>query len=114
LDAREERYGFRDLTAARQLAELIVSGVKLSTITRSLHEVRKWLPDAALSNLRLYPDSSDAILIEQLKGRTDQTGQFVLPVETAREDADELFEQAQAAEQADDSETAERLYERVR
>ena len=73
-----ERYGFRDLTAARQLAELLASGVALSTITRSLHEIRKWLPDAALSNLRLYPASSDAILVEHMKGRTDKTGQFVL------------------------------------
>ena len=80
LDARDGRYGFRDLTAARQLAELLESGVALSTITRSLHEIRKWLPDAALSNLRLYPASSDAILVEQSKGRTDKTGQFVLPV----------------------------------
>src|SRR5262249_28999329 len=33
LDGREERYRFRDLTAARQLAELFRSGVALSTIT---------------------------------------------------------------------------------
>ena len=113
LDAREGRYGFRDLTAARQLADLLGSGVALSTITRSLHEVRKWLPDAALSNLRLFPSSSDAILVEQLKGRTDQTGQFVLPVGEAQEDADELFEQAQAAEEGKDIETAQRLYRKV-
>src|SRR5882672_3115915 len=49
LDGREDRYGFRDVTAARQLAELFRSGVGLSTITRSLHAIRKWLPGAALS-----------------------------------------------------------------
>ena len=113
IDCREERYGFRDLTAARQLSELLQSGVSLSTITRSLHEIRKWLPDAALSNLRLYPASSDAVLVEHLKGRTDQRGQFVLPVDEARDDADKLFEQAQAAEDAKDVETAERLYRKV-
>src|SRR5207249_8765435 len=43
LDCLEQRYGFRDLTAARQLADLFASGVLLSTITRSLHEIRKWL-----------------------------------------------------------------------
>jgi tetratricopeptide (TPR) repeat protein len=113
LDCREQCYGFRDLTAARQLAELLQSGVALSTITRSLHEIRKWLPDAALSNLRLYPASSDAILVEHMKGRTDKTGQFVLPVGEAQEDVDALFEQAQSAEEAKDIETAQRLYRKV-
>jgi tetratricopeptide (TPR) repeat protein len=113
LDARNERYGFRDLTAARQLAELVGSGVALSTITQSLHEIRKWLPDAELSNLRLYPASSDAILVEQLKGRTDKTGQFILEIDADAESVDALFEQAQAAEEAEDFETAERLYRKV-
>jgi tetratricopeptide (TPR) repeat protein len=113
LDCRAERYGFRDLTAARQLAELLASGVALSTVTKSLHAIRKWLPDAALSNLKLYPASSDTILVEHMKGRTDKTGQFVLPVAESRENPDELFEQAQAAEEANDVETAKRLYRKV-
>jgi len=113
LDRREDHYGFSDLAAARQLAELFDAGVGLSTITRSLHEIRKWLPDAALSNLRLFPESSDSILVEHMKSRTDRTGQFMLPVSAARENADELFEQAQAADQAKDAETAERLYRRL-
>jgi tetratricopeptide (TPR) repeat protein len=113
IDCREERYGFRDVAAARQVAELFQSGVTLSTITRSLHDIRKWLPDAALSNLRLFPAASDAVLIEHMKGRTDKSGQFVLPVEPAVESIDALFEQAQAAEATNDIETAVRLYQRV-
>ncbi|MFL6799041.1 MAG: tetratricopeptide repeat protein [Xanthobacteraceae bacterium] len=113
LDCRGERYRFRDLTAARQLAELLTNGVALSTITRSLHEIRKWLPDAELSKLRLFPASSDALLVEQLRGVTDKRGQFVLPVLEVRESPDELFEQAQAAEALDDGATAERLYRKV-
>jgi tetratricopeptide (TPR) repeat protein len=113
LDGREQRFGFRDLTAARQLAELLAHGVALSTITRSLHEIRKWLPDAALSNLRPYPPSSDAILVEYMKGRVDKTGQFVLPVGEAPEDPDALFEHAQAAAEAGDVETAQQLYRRI-
>jgi tetratricopeptide (TPR) repeat protein len=113
LDRRNERYGFRDLAAARQLAELLGSGVTLSTITRSLHDIRKWLPDAALSNLKLSPASADTVLIEQVRGRTDKTGQFVLPVADTEENPDDLFDQAQAAEQTNDLATAERLYRRV-
>jgi len=113
LDCREQRYGFRDLTAARQLAEFLDSGVALSTITKSLHEIRKWLPDAALANLRLYPASSDAVLVEHMKGRADKTGQFMLPVGESRENPDELFEQAQLAEAANDIDTAQRLYRKV-
>jgi tetratricopeptide (TPR) repeat protein len=113
IERRDGLYGFRDLAAARQIAGLIASGIPLSVITKSLHEVRKWLPDARLSNLRLFPESSDRILIEQLRGRTDQTGQFMLPVAHAGDDADQLFGQAQAAEEASDVTTAERLYRRV-
>jgi tetratricopeptide (TPR) repeat protein len=113
LDCRDQRYAFRDLAGARQLAELFRSGVALSTITRSLHEIRKWLPDAALANLRLCPASSEAIFVEHMKGRTDRTGQFVLPVDEAYEGPDELFEQAQAAEEAKDIDTAQRLYRKV-
>ena len=53
-------------------------GIMLSVITRSLRDIRKWLPDARLSNLRLFPESSDKILVEQVLGRTDLKGQFVL------------------------------------
>lgn len=113
IEPRGGLYGFPDLAAARQIAGLLASGTGLSVITRSLHEIRKWLPDARLSKLRLFPESSDRILIEQMKGRTDKTGQFVLSVTRQEEDPDALFEQAQSAEEADDTTTAERLYRRV-
>jgi tetratricopeptide (TPR) repeat protein len=106
-------YGFRDLAAARQIAGLVASGVALSAITRSLHDIRKWLPDARLSNLRLFPESSDRILIEQMKGRTDKTGQFVMSVDSGNDDPDALFAAAQAAEDGGDATTAERLYRRL-
>lgn len=113
IEARSSLYGFRDLAAARQVAALLGAGIALSVITRSLHEIRKWLPDARLSNVKLFPESSDRILVEQVKGRTDKTGQFVLDVEGAADDADAIFVQAQAAEEQGDLATAERLYRRV-
>jgi tetratricopeptide (TPR) repeat protein len=106
-------YGFRDLAAARQVAALLASGTKLSAITRSLNDIRKWLPEAHLSNLRLFPESADSILIEQVQGRADRNGQFVLPVTASDGDPDTLFEQAQAAEAAGDAAAAERIYRRL-
>lgn len=113
IEARAGRFGFRDLAAARQVAGLLAAGTALSVITRSLCEIRKWLPDARLSNLRLFPESSDRILVEQMKGRTEKTGQFVLDVAKPRDDADAVFQDAQSAEEAGDAATAERLYRRA-
>jgi tetratricopeptide (TPR) repeat protein len=113
IEPRTGHYGFRDLAAARQIATLLGSAIKLSVITRSLYEIRKWLPDSHLANLRLFPESSDTLLIEQMNGRTDETGQFLLPMARQQDNLDILFEQAQVAEDANDSATAERLYRRV-
>lgn len=113
IEARNGLYGFRDLAAARQMAGLLAAGTKLSVITRSLNEIRKWLPDAGLANLKLAPESSDRVLVEQMQGRMDRTGQFVLEVETPADDADAVFEQAQVAEEHNELAEAERLYRRV-
>jgi tetratricopeptide (TPR) repeat protein len=117
LDPRDGLHPYRDVIAVRQFAMLFDAGVGLSVITSSLHAIRKWLPDAGLSNLKLYPASADAILVEQLKGRTDKTGQYVLPVDDAARNPDDnpdiLFEEAQAAEEAAAFDEAQRLYRRV-
>lgn len=113
IEGRGGAFGFRDLAATRQVAGLFASGTPLSAITKSLSEIRKWLPDARLSNLRLFPESSDRILVEQMKGRTDDTGQFVLDVDPPEDDADTVFEEAQAAEENGDAAMAEQLYRRA-
>jgi len=113
IEARGGSFGFRDLAAARQVAGLLAAGTALSAITRSLCEIRKWLPDARLSNLRLFPESSDRILVEQMKGRTDKTGQFILDVEEPQNDAYVIFQDAQSAEESGDAATAEQLYRRA-
>jgi tetratricopeptide (TPR) repeat protein len=113
IEGRGGAFGFRDLAAARQIAGLFAAGTPLSAITKSLSEIRKWLPDARLSNLRLFPESSDRILVEQMKGRTDNTGQFVLDVEPPEDDPDAVFDEAQAAEESGDTAAAEQLYSRA-
>ncbi len=113
IEAREDLYGFRDLAAARQVAQLLGSGTPLSVITKSLRDIRKWLPDARLSNLRLFPQSSDRVLVEQVRGRTDSKGQFVLDVMEPGDTADAAFAQAQSAEEGGDPAAAEAQYRRV-
>ena len=78
-------------------------------VLRNVKEIRAWLPEADLSNLRLHPAAHRAIEIEQPGGRTDKRGQFVLPVNAPAPNADVLFEQAQAAENAGNIAEAERL-----
>src|ERR1700756_879446 len=110
LNPRGGLFGFRDLASARQISNLFAHGISLSEILRSVKEIRAWLPEADLSNLRLHQAAHHAIEIEQPGGRTDKRGQFVLPVNAPAPNADALFEQAQAAEDAGDIAEAERLY----
>ena len=113
LDPRDNRFGFRDLAAARQIADLLGGGVKLSAICQSLHELRAWLPDAGLPNIRLVPAGTDDLVVSYLERETNTRGQYVLPLEQAVDDAETVFERAELAEQNEDWTAAERLYRRA-
>ena len=110
LDQRDGHFGFRDLASARQIAKLLNDGVRLSEIIRAVAEIRKWLPDVGLANVRLHAGALSDVQVEQHGGRTDKYGQFVFAVDEAHSDPDELFDQAQSAEQVGDTAEAERLY----
>ena len=110
LDERGGHFGFRDLASARQIAKLLADGVRLSEITRAVSQIRKWLPEVGLANVRLHPGPQYGLEVEQPGGRTDQHGQFVLAVDRSQNNPDDLFEQAQSAEEAEDIAEAERLY----
>jgi tetratricopeptide (TPR) repeat protein len=73
-------------------------------------QIRKWLPEVGLANVRLHPGSHYGLEVEQPGGRTDQHGQLVLAVDQSQDNPDDLFEQAQSAEEAQDIAEAERLY----
>lgn len=90
LDERDGRIGFRDLASARQIAKLLNDGVRLSEIIRAVSKIRKWLPDAGLPAVRLHADALSDVQVEQPGGRTDKYGQFVLAVDGARDDPDDL------------------------
>ena len=75
-----------------------------------MSEIRKWLPDAGLAGIRLHAGAHSNVQVEQSGGRTDKYGQFVLAVDEARDDPDELFDRAHAAEQMGEIAEAESLY----
>ena len=110
LDERGGCFGFRDLASARQIAKLLADGVRLSEIIRAVSQIRKWLPDSGLANVRLHAGPHYNLEIEQPGGRTDRHGQFVLAVDQSQNNPDDLFELAQSAEEAGDIAEAERLY----
>jgi tetratricopeptide (TPR) repeat protein len=110
LDERGGLFGFRDLASARQVAKLLTDGVRLSEIVRAVSQIKKWLPDGGLANVRLHAGPHHSLEVEQPGGRTDKHGQFVLAVDGIRHNPDDLFEQAQSAEEAGDIAEAERLY----
>jgi tetratricopeptide (TPR) repeat protein len=110
LDERDGRFNFRGLASARQITKLLNDGVRLSEIIHAVSEIRKWLPDAGLSAVRLHAGALSDVQVEQPGGRTDKYGQFVLAVDGARDDPDDLFDRAHAAEQVGDIAEAERLY----
>jgi tetratricopeptide (TPR) repeat protein len=110
LDERSSRFGFRDLASARQIAKLLADGVRLSEIIRGVSEIKKWLPEVGLANVRLHPGPFNSLEVEQLGGRTDKHGQFMFAVKASSHNSDDLFARARSAEEAGDIAEAERLY----
>jgi Tetratricopeptide repeat/BRCA1 C Terminus (BRCT) domain len=110
LDERGGRFGFRDLASARQFAKLLSDGVTLSEIIRGVNQVRKWMPEVDLANVRFHPGPHRSLEVEQAGGRTDKNGQFVLAMGESQYTSVELFEQALLAEEKGDIAGAERLY----
>src|SRR6516165_7403175 len=72
LDERGGCFGFRDLASARQIAKLLADGARLSEITRAVSQIRKWLPEVGLANVRLHPGPQYSLEVEQPGGRTNQ------------------------------------------
>jgi BRCA1 C Terminus (BRCT) domain len=73
LDERGGRFGFRDLASARQFAKLLADGITLSEIIRGVNQIRKWLPEAGLANVRLHSGPHRSLQVEPVGGRTDKT-----------------------------------------
>jgi len=108
--------GFRDLVAAREVGRLLKEGLRLTEIIQGAAEVggrRCGGDDHPLARLKLVCDDSGN-LARRIDDRfAELDGQLRLPLPNpGNPSADELFEDAEDAEQAGDLATAEALYRR--
>ncbi len=120
------RLAFFDLAqvaSAKRICELIVQGVSLANIRRGLEQIDRWLPqhETPLSQLALL--EHDGQILVRLNGTLAETnGQLrfnfdppgdMPTVAPAREDSESLFDEALAAEDAQDLPGAVELYGRA-
>ncbi|MER8504497.1 MULTISPECIES: tetratricopeptide repeat protein [unclassified Mesorhizobium] len=107
-----EPYSFRDLILARKYAGLVAGGASWGAIARSVHRSG---PVASLTAKSLAVGSqhgrANAIYLEG--GQSELDGQLLFDLGTQDDDTlEELFADAEAAEEAEDHEQAAALYQR--
>jgi tetratricopeptide (TPR) repeat protein len=105
-----EPFSFRDLILAKKYAGLIASGAGWSTIARS---VRRSGSIASLTALSLHAERTDTIYARSAEGLAELDGQALLPLaRAAAVDLDELFAEAEEAEEQGRHAAAADLYRR--
>ncbi|MCV3242659.1 tetratricopeptide repeat protein [Mesorhizobium sp. ZC-5] len=105
-----EPYSFRDLILARKYAGLIASGANWSAIARSVH---RYGPVASLTAKSLHVEGSDTIYARLDQGLSELDGQMLFDLGTPGDaELEELFAEAEAAEEAGRNDDAVALYQR--
>jgi len=112
-DTSEAPFGFRDLVAARQYARLIGEGVDWRALVHAVHGSGRDR-DGSISELRLERTGWNTVVARSRGALTELDGQHLLPLPAGEdpEDADDLFEEAEAAEARGDLAGAAALYRR--
>ncbi|MDW9862989.1 tetratricopeptide repeat protein [Sinorhizobium meliloti] len=105
-----EPYSFRDLILARKYAGLMASGAGWGAIARSVHRSGNV---ASLTALSLHHEGKDTIYARRAEGLSELDGQLLLDVGSPDEEAlEDLFAQAEAAEEAGEYDQAAAFYQR--
>jgi tetratricopeptide (TPR) repeat protein len=109
----EEPFGFRDLVAAKQYRRLIGDGLDWLGLVRAVLSGRSG-SSGSLANVRLERSSWNDVLMRDGPALTELSGQHLLalPAE-GKLSADELFDEAQEAEEAEDWARARPLYQKA-
>jgi tetratricopeptide (TPR) repeat protein len=115
IEPQDGQCSFRDLVTAREVARLLGEGLSLAAIVITAAEAarRGGARDHPLTRLKLASDGAGQIArwIDGALGEVDGQMRLALPA-TDNPSAEELFENAEEAEQAGDLAAAESLYRR--
>ena len=105
-----EPYSFRDLILAKKYAGLVASGATWSAIARSVH---RHGPVASLTAKSLHVGGSDAIYARLDHGLSELDGQMLFDLGAPSDaELEELFAEAEAAEEEGRHDDAAALYQR--
>lgn len=105
-----EPYSFRDLILAKKYAGLIASGANWSAIARSVHRSG---PVASLTAKSLHVEGPDAIYARLEQGLSELDGQLLFDLGSPGDaELEELFAEAEAAEEEGRHDEAASLYQR--
>jgi tetratricopeptide (TPR) repeat protein len=107
LESRDDRFGYRDLVAAREVARLLDCGCELLAVLEAGVALKN--QGFALAEARLRATAGGRVL-QQVEGQlVGPDGQLELPLDDAGASPDALIAEAEMAEEDGDLATAERL-----
>jgi len=110
----EEPFGFRDLVSAKQYRRLIGDGLDWLELMRATRSARPASSGGGLANIRLERTGRNDVLMRDGQSLTELSGQHLLALSTDDDpSADDLFDDAQEAEEAEDWARARLLYQRA-
>jgi tetratricopeptide (TPR) repeat protein len=108
LEPVDDRFGYRDLVAAREAARLIKTGVALGDVLDASIALRR--RGGNLAEARLTEGPSGALVREIAGQLAELSGQLTMRLEQKARSIDDLLAAAEQAEDAGDLSAAESLY----
>jgi tetratricopeptide (TPR) repeat protein len=108
LEPVDERFGYRDLVAAREAARLLKRGVAIGDVLEAATALRR--RGTHLAEARLAEGPTGELLREVAGQLAELSGQLTMPLERKAHSLDDLLAEAEQAEDEGDHATAESLY----